>query len=403
MRDQLFLLELGGLVLLLALLARLAARFHVSPVPLYLIAGLAFGEGGAIPLVTAEGFVRAGAQVGLILLLFTLGLQASAAELVETLRKSGAPAVADIALTFVPGVLAGLALGWDVLSAILLGGVAYNTSSSVVARILEEMGWIGNRETPAVLAVTLLEDLAMAAYLPVVAILLSGGHPGQITLSVGLAVATVGGALALGRRHGPTLGRAVFSRSDEAMLLGALAVGLIVAGAAQTLGVSAAVGGFLAGIVLSGPAADRAQRLLRPLRDVLAAVFFVFFGFQVDPSTILETLPVGAALAAAGILGKYGTGWIAAAKAGVGVRGRHRAGILLAPRGEFSLAIAALGVAAGVEPDFGPTAATYVLITALAAPLLAMAMAPTTAGRRIGPIRAPTALPPRSSGEEDPS
>jgi monovalent cation:H+ antiporter-2, CPA2 family len=371
--DDLFLFELGGLVLLLAVLARLAARFGFSPIPLYLLAGLAFGEGGIIPFVTAEGFVRAGAEIGLILLLFSLGLQSTAAEFIDTLRSTARAGVADVLLTFVPGVAAGLLLGWDPLAAVLLGGVAYNTSSSVVARILDEMEWLGNRETPAVLAVTVLEDLAMAAYLPLVTILLTNGNLAGVTLSLGLAVVAVGGALALGRRHGLSLGRIMFSRSDEALLLGMLAVGLLVAGVAQRIGISAAVGGFLAGVVFSGPAAARAQRLLRPLRDVFSAVFFVFFGFQVDPSTIPPTLLTALALALVGAGGKYLTGWIAASRAGVGVRARRRAGILLIPRGEFSLAVAGLAVGAGIEPDIGPLAASYVLALAVTAPLLAVA------------------------------
>lgn len=382
MGGGLFLLELGGLVLLLAALARLAARLRFSPIPLYLLAGLAFGEGGVIPLVTAESFVGAGASVGLILLLFSLGLRSSAGEFMETVRASRAAGLADVALTFVPGLLGGLLLGWDLLSAVLLGGVAYNTSSSVAARILDENGWIGNRETPGVLAVTVLEDLAMAAYLPVVTILLSDGSPARVLLSVALAGAAVGGALALGRRHGLLLGRAIFSRSDEALLLGVLAIGLLGAGAAQAVGISAAVGAFLAGIVLSGPPAERAQLLLRPLRDVFAAVFFVFFGFQIDPASIPPTLPAAAALALSGALGKYATGWFAARRMGVGPSGRRRAGILLIPRGEFSLAVAALGVGLGADEAFGPLAATYVLLTALAAPLLAMVTARSAGERR---------------------
>lgn len=381
MPGELFLIELGGLVLLLAILARLASRLGFSPIPLYLLAGLAFGEGGIVPFVTADDFVQAGADIGLILLLFSLGLQSNAGEFVDILRGSGAAAVADIALTFLPALAAGLLLGWDPLAAVLLGGVAYNTSSSVAARVLEEMGWLGNRETPVALAVTVIEDLSMAAYLPVVTILLLDGDPSGIAVSVVLALVAVGGALALGRRHGLALGRAILSRSDEALLLTVLALGLLVAGFAREVGLSAAVGAFLAGVVLSGPAAERAQQLLRPMRDVFAAVFFVFFGFQIDPSTIPGTLGIALGLAFAGVAGKYATGWYAARRAGIRPRGRRRAGILLIPRGEFSLAVAGLGVAGGIESDFGPIAASYVLVSAIAAPLLAAVTRRLTAPR----------------------
>ena len=127
-----FLLELGGVVLLLAVLARVAQRFGFSPIPLYLIAGLAFGQGGLIPLVTADEFIAAGAEIGLILLLFSLGLEYSARELVDSLRSTAAVGGIDLVCNFTPGFVAGLLLGWDVVPAMFLGGVTYISSSGVI-------------------------------------------------------------------------------------------------------------------------------------------------------------------------------------------------------------------------------------------------------------------------------
>jgi CPA2 family monovalent cation:H+ antiporter-2 len=110
-QNSLFLIELGGVVLLLAILARLASRFGFSPIPLYLLAGLAFGQGGVIPLVTADDFIAAGAEIGLILLLFSLGLEYSASELLLSLRSTARIGGLDLLLNFTPGFLAGLVLG----------------------------------------------------------------------------------------------------------------------------------------------------------------------------------------------------------------------------------------------------------------------------------------------------
>ena len=134
MHGALFLVELGGLVLFLAVLARVAVRFGFSPIPLYLLAGLAFGRGGAVRLVTAEDFIEAGAEIGLILLLFSLGLEYSAGELVDSLRSNVRVGALDLVLNFIPGFLAGLLLGWDVTPALVLGGVTYISSSGVIAR-----------------------------------------------------------------------------------------------------------------------------------------------------------------------------------------------------------------------------------------------------------------------------
>ena len=199
---------------------------------------------------------------------------------------------------------------------------------------------MGNRETPIVLAILVLEDLVMAGFLPLVTLLQVGGGTAKVVFSVGVAALLVVVVLAVAARYGPAISRAVFSHSDEALLFGILAVLLLTAGATQALNVSAAVGAFLAGIAFSGPAADRARSLLVPLRSVFAGTFFLFFGFQVDPGTIPQALPAAAALALVGGVTKAFTGWLAGRRAGIGPRGRTRAAVGLIARGEFSIVIA---------------------------------------------------------------
>jgi CPA2 family monovalent cation:H+ antiporter-2 len=369
--DSLFLIELGGVVLLLAILARVASRFGFSPIPLYLLAGLAFGRGGVIPLVTADEFIKAGAEIGLILLLFSLGLEYSAKELVESLRSTALVGGLDLVLNFTPGFIAGLVLGWGLVAAAFLGGVTYISSSGVIARTLDDLGWMGNRETPLVLAILVIEDLAMAVFLPLGTVLLVGGGTWRVVISVGIAGFVVLIVLAVAARYGEAISRAVFSRSDEALLFAILAVGLLTAGATQALNVSAAVGAFLAGIAFSGPSADRARSLLVPLRSVFAAAFFLFFGFEIDPGTLPRALPIAASLALVGAASKFATGWIAARREGLRRRGRIRAGAALIARGEFSIVIAGIAVALGAEPEIGPVAAAYILLLAVGGTLLA--------------------------------
>ena len=387
------LLELGGVILGLGVLGRLAGRFGLSAIPLYLLAGLAFGEGGLLPLVTAQEFIEVGAEVGVILLLLLLGLEYSAAELLGGLRSALPAGLADLGLNFTPGLVAGLLLGWSVLAAVVLGGVTYVTSSGIVAKVLGDLGRIGNRETPVVLSIVVVEDLAMAAYLPLVTGLLVGGGLLAGALPVGIALATVALVLLVAVRWGETLSRLVFSPSDEVLLLVILGLTLVVAGIAQRLQVSAAVGAFLVGIALSGRAAEAAHSLLTPLRDLFAAVFFVFFGLQTDPRSIPPVVLAAAALAVVTVATKVATGWWAARRVGVGPRGRWRAGTILVAHGEFSIVIAGLAVAAGREPALGPLATAYVLILAVLGPILARTSEPL----RVGLGRALTALGGRRS------
>ncbi|HEV3474938.1 MAG TPA: cation:proton antiporter [Actinomycetota bacterium] len=375
------LVELGLVVVGLAIMARLAGRLGFSPIPLYLLAGFAFGKGGLVPLVTAEAFIELGADIGVILLLVMLGLQYSAEDLKDTLGSSGPTGLTNLALNMGPGVAAGFLLGWSPVEAVLLGGITYMTSSGVVAKLIEDLGWVGNREAPVVLSILVMEDLTMAVYLPVMAVLLRGGGAGEGIVSVVVAVAAVGAVLLFAFRYGAQMSRLVFSRSDEALLLTIFGLALVVAGAAERLQVSAAVGAFLLGIALSGHAADRARFLLTPLRDLFGAVFFVFFGLQIDPSTIPPVLLAAVGLAVVGLATKLLTGWLSTRRVGIGRRGQFRAGALLTARGEFSIAIAALGVGAGADPMLGPLAAAYVLVLAVAGPLLARAAgSPTVLG-----------------------
>ncbi|MDQ3646393.1 MAG: cation:proton antiporter [Actinomycetota bacterium] len=365
------LVELGAILIGLAVLSRLATRVGMPTIPLYLTAGLAFGEGGILPLVTAEDFVQVGAEIGLILLLFMLGLEYTAAELTTTLRTQARIGALDLVLNFTPGFAVGLALGFGVVLAILLGGVTYVSSSGIVAKVLSDQGWTGNRETPVVLSTLVIEDLVMALYLPVVGVLLVGRGDIASLAPAALGVAIVVGVLAAATRLEVGVSRLVFSRSDESLLLTILGMTIFVAGAAEVFGISAAVAALLVGIVLSGPAAEAAHGLLTPMRDLFAAMFFAFVGLSVDPASIPPVLAPAVLLAVLTLATKFATGWIGASRAGVGLRGRTRAGAMLTARGEFSIAIAGLAAAAGIAGDFEPLAVSYVFLLAILGPVLA--------------------------------
>ena len=370
------LIELGAVIVGLAILARLASRLAIPAIPLYLLAGLAFGKGGLLPLVTTAEFIEIGAEIGLILLLLSLGLEYSARELVSTLRAQAPAGLVDLALNFSPGFLAGLILGLGVLPAAVLGGVTYVSSSGVIAKLLHDLGRVGNRETPVVLSILVIEDLAMAVYLPMLAGLLIGGLTFSGLVTAAAAVVGVVVFLAIAQRLEVGVSRLVFSHSDEALLLTILGLAVLVAGIAELVQVSAAVGALLVGIALSGPAAKGARALLSPLRDFLAAIFFAFFGLSVDPSQIPGALGPALGLALLTAATKFATGWWSARRAGIGPRGRARAGATLIPRGEFSIVIAGIAVASGVGTDVGALSIAYVLVLAVVGPVAVRASEP---------------------------
>ncbi|MEU3553719.1 cation:proton antiporter [Streptomyces fragilis] len=384
-----FLIEFGAIILGLGLLGRFAGRFQFSPIPLYLLAGLAFGEGGLLPLGASEEFVAIGAEIGVILLLLMLGLEYTASDLVSNLKTQYPAGLVDMALNALPGAAMALLLGWGPVAAVVLAGVTWISSSGVIAKVLNDLGRVGNRETPVILSILVLEDLSMAVYLPIITALLAGTGlaAGSVTLAIALGVA--GLVLFLAVRFGRHISRFVSHQDPEKLLLVVLGLTLLVAGIAQQLQVSAAVGAFLVGIALSGEVAEGAHHLLSPLRDLFAAVFFVFFGLHTDPAAIPPVLLPALALAVVTALSKIATGYWAARRAGISVNGRWRAGGTLVARGEFSIVIAGLAVTSGIEPRLGPLATAYVLILVIVGPLtarytqpVALALTRATARRR---------------------
>jgi len=366
---SLLFIELGIAVIGLAILARFATKFGFSAIPLYLLAGLAFGNGGIVPLQFGEEFIRVGAEVGVVLLMFMLGVEYSGKKLVNTLRTGFVAGATDLVLNFAPGAICAYLLAMPPMGALVLGGVTYISSSGVVAKILGESGGTGSRSEGLVVRVLVLEDLAMAVYLPILAVLLSGKGLGEASIAVMVALGTVFVILFCAVRFGNRLSNIISSQNDEVVLLSILGLILLVSGVASKLQVSAAVGAFLVGVATSDTLAERAGRLIAPLRDLFAATFFLFFGLQINPATLPPALPVALLLAGITGLTKVASTWWAARTEGMTNSEGVRAGVTLIPRGEFSIVIAGLGAA--VEPRLGPLSAAYVLSLAILGPVLA--------------------------------
>jgi monovalent cation:H+ antiporter-2, CPA2 family len=362
------LLQLGAVLTVLALLGTVARRFALSPIPVYLLTGLALGNGGLAPVVTAGQFITTGAPIGIVLLLLTLGLEFSATEFASSLRHHLPSAAVDVVLNATPGALAGWLLGLNGVGVLALAGVTYVSSSGVIARLLEDLHRLGNRETPAVLAVLVLEDFAMAAYLPLVAVLGAGRSWLVAMGGMAAAVAALCLAFAASYRWGHHFGRLVTHPDSEQLLLRVLGITLIVAALAEKMHASAAVGAFLVGLTLTGETADRARKVLGPLRDLFAAIFFVAVGLPVDPAQLVRMLPIAVVLAGVTAATKVATGVFAARREGVARRGQLRAGMTLIARGEFSLII--IGLLGSSMAGVSVLATTYVFVLAIVGPVL---------------------------------
>nr|WP_152816755.1 cation:proton antiporter [Arthrobacter bussei] len=387
------LIELGAILLFLGILGRLAGRIGLSPIPLYLIGGLFFGQGGFIELEGVIEFSEVASEIGVVLLLLMLGLEYTAKELVTGLRQSWLAGIVDFLLNFTPGALVAVILGWGPVAALVMGGVTYISSSGIAAKVISDLGRLGNRETPTVLAILVFEDLAMAIYLPVLTAVLAGLSFAGGLGTVGISLLVVTLVLVIALRWGNVVSAVVDSTDREVFLLTLIGAALLVAGLASALQVSAAVGAFLLGIAISGATAENAARILEPLRDLFAAIFFVVFGLNTDPASIPPVLGFALGLALVTSATKIATGWWAAKRQGIGRLGRARAGTALVARGEFSIVIAGLAVASGaVIPELAALATTYVLLMAVLGPVLARLAEPAMELLDRAPKRRPRAV-----------
>jgi CPA2 family monovalent cation:H+ antiporter-2 len=365
MQIDIALIELGVIMLTLAVLGRGAARFGLPTIPLFLVAGLFFSNGGIVPVTEAGPFIEIGASLGVIFLLFMLGLEYTPEELNQSMRTNARAGFIDAVFNATPGVIAGLLLGWGALGAAVLGGVTYISSSGIIAKLLTDLGRLGNRETPLILSVLVIEDIVMAVFLPILAVLLSGGSATSGVVSGTIAVLIVFVVLRFSNHVGRIINRLVAKSSDELILITLLGLATLVAGLAEYMHISYAIGAFLLGIAISGQVAERAREMLVPLRDAFAALFFVYFGLEVAPSSLIDVAVPAILLAFVGAGTKMASGWISARSSGLSNKGSLRTALTLIPRGEFSIVLAGIGVASGINEDLSSMVVAYVLILAI--------------------------------------
>ena len=365
-------LEFGLLLVGLGILARLAHRFGFSAVPFYLIGGLALGEGGIVGIDAGGTLLPTLAELGVILLLLLLGLEYSGRQLVEHARRQVGSGAVDLVANFTPGAVAGVILGWGLVGAVALGGITYISSSGIVSQVVRDLRWRRNPETGPVVSILVIEDLVMAPYLPILTVLLTGTGVVRGLISVGLALVVVAIVLLIAVRRSDW--SPSFFKADEPVGLLLVVFGLAVAaaGLAGLLSFSGAVAAFLIGLLLTGEIAEIARRRLDPLRELLAAVFFAYFGLVTDPADLPGMLLPATVLVIITAATKFATGWYAGRTVDGTTISRLRAGALLTARGEFSVIIAGLVAVSGALPaDFQALAAAYVLLTAILGPLLA--------------------------------
>lgn len=372
MGDQL--VALGGAFLATFFLARLGRRVGLPTIPFFMAAGILFGpHTPGLELVDEPAELELLAALGLVLLLFHLGLEFSLDDLAAGGRKLLATGAMYLVLNLGGGFVLGFALGWGRREAFVIAGAVGISSSAIVTKLLIELKRLANPESRLILGIIVVEDIFLAFYLALLQPVL--GEAGSLTeaaADLGLAFGFLVALFSVARWGAHWVGRLVDTRDDELLTLGFLGLAIITAGFAEHLGISDAIGAFMAGMILAKTSvASRVERLVLPLRDAFAAVFFFAFGLSIDPGDVGSVaVPVAIALVMSLLLNLI-AGVLAARWHGYGRRPAANIGFTILGRGEFSLILATLAAAAGLDERIQPFVAAYVLVLAVVGPLLA--------------------------------
>ena len=355
--------EIGAALLVLGLVAFLANKMKFSVVPLYLMIGLALGNGGFIPLSLSEEFLVTGAQIGAIMLLLLLGLEYSAYDLAKSFKERKSAGVIDVIANATPGFLIGFLLGWGIPGALALAGITYVSSSGIAAQLIKEMGFRKSEVSKRAIGVLVFEDLALAPYLPLLSAVILGVSVWSGLLTVGLALAITGLVILVSFKGSSRFQKFLDPNEPGGLLLTVFGTALLAAGLADLVGFSGVVAAFLIGLLLTGEVAEAARSRLMPLRDIFAAIFFLFFGITTDPSELPAVLPLALVLTVVGIAGKYAVGWWVTRDL-TDRLAVWRTTAFLIPRGEFSIVIAALAAPAVLSVNLQALTLAYVILTA---------------------------------------
>ena len=368
------LVALGAALLVAGILARGGRRIGLPTIPLFMAAGILSGPHTPGPVLIREpadlGLLT---TLGLILLLFHLGLEFSLDDLLAGGRRLLLAGAVYLALNLGGGLALGSSFGWGGRETLVVAGIVGISSSAIVTKLVVELRRLANPETPLLLGIVVVEDVFLAVYLALLQPVLGEAEgAGEAAASVARGVAFLVLLVALARWGRVVVGRLLGTGDDELLTVCFVGVAILIAGVAANVGVSDAIGAFLAGQVVSGTAvAHRVERLVLPLRDLFAATFFFAFGLSVDPAAIPSVAgPVLGAVTVT-VVGCIVAGTVAARIQRFGPYAAANIGLTVLARGEFSLILATLAVAAGLDGRLAPFTAGYVLLLAIAGPLAA--------------------------------
>lgn len=373
-------LEIGLALALIAFAVGLAAKLGFSNVPFLIVIGMVVGPHAPqigvfdFRFIETESLISFMGRMGVLFLLFYLGLESSVTNLIRAGRSILAGGSLYIGINFTIGFSYGYLTGFPLRETLIIAGLTTVSSSAIVAKILFDYRRTANAETELILGITMFEDIFLAVYLSLISgIILSGASSfAGVASSGGIALGFIVALLAVGKWATPVLNRLFRISSNEVFVIVVFACLFLLAGLGETIHVAESIGALLLGLILGETEhSERMERLIVPFRDFFGAIFFFSFGLSIDPFSLggAAWLAVGAALLS--LIGVVIAGLIVGKASKISPVGSLNTGFTLLARGEFSIIIVNLAIAGGLLAVLQPFAALYVLILASGSPLLA--------------------------------
>jgi CPA2 family monovalent cation:H+ antiporter-2 len=372
--------EVGTALLLIALFSLLAGKLKMSIIPFLIVLGMLVGphapEFGFIDLtfVESQEVIRFLGRIGVLFLLFYVGLEFSVSKLVRSGKNIVFGGSIYVIINFVLGLGFGFIAGFPLYEALIIAGMMSVSSTAIVAKTLVDLRRTGNSETELILGMVLFDDLFLAVFLSIMSGLLLGGATsiGGILAAVGISVGYMLLFFIIGNRGKKILDKLLSITSNEIFIIVVFAVLFFVAGFSEKLHVAEAIGALLLGLALSETEhSKRIEHLVVPFRDFFGAIFFFSFGLSIDPTTLGHAAWYAVGAVVITLIANIAAGMISGRNAGLSHKASMNIGLTVVARGEFTIIVANLGAEASLAPLLQPFSALYVLILAIAGPLLA--------------------------------
>jgi CPA2 family monovalent cation:H+ antiporter-2 len=378
--------DLAWIMCVAAATTVLFQRLHQPVVLGYLLAGLIVGPHLPIPVFADPALAQQMSELGVILLMFSLGLEFNLRKLVRVVPTAGLVAFIQCSLMIWLGYVAGRAFGWTGMESLFTGAVVAISSTTIIVKAFEEQSARGGgkqdrRLKEIVFGVLIAQDVIAVLLLAILTPVASGAglSAGALVLTVGKLVAFLIGMMVVGVMVVPRLVRVIVSTErSETIVVACVGICFAFALLARWFGYSVALGAFLAGALVAESGEGKVvERIVEPVRDIFAAVFFVSVGMLIDPALVIEHWAAVLVLTGLVIAGQVVAVTLGAFLAGNPINVALKAGMSLAQIGEFSFIIAGVGLQLGAVRDFlYPVAVAVSALTTLATPWLIRASGP---------------------------